>query len=64
MIELTEHQSEALASDDIMPTRAVDPRTLTTYVLLPPTAELLAGVTPENLHAEWANGPPLGAELP
>jgi len=26
-------------------------------------AELLAGVTPENLHAEWAAGPPAGAEL-
>jgi antitoxin MazE len=26
-------------------------------------AELLAGVTPENLHAEWADGPPAGAEL-
>lgn len=26
-------------------------------------AELLAGVTPENLHGEWAAGPPAGAEL-
>ncbi len=26
-------------------------------------AELLAGVTPENLHSEWAAGPPAGAEL-
>ena len=26
-------------------------------------AELLAGITPENLHAEWAAGPPAGAEL-
>jgi antitoxin MazE len=26
-------------------------------------AELLAGVTPENLHSEWADGPPAGAEL-
>lgn len=25
-------------------------------------AELLAGVTPENLHGEWAAGPPAGAE--
>lgn len=24
--------------------------------------ELLAGVTAENLHAEWADGPPAGAE--
>ncbi len=26
-------------------------------------AELLAGITPENLHGEWAAGPPVGAEL-
>ncbi len=26
-------------------------------------AELLSGVTPENLHEEWAAGPPAGAEL-
>jgi antitoxin MazE len=26
-------------------------------------AELLAGITPENLHEEWAAGPPVGAEL-
>ncbi len=26
-------------------------------------AELLARVTPENLHSEWADGPPVGAEL-
>jgi antitoxin MazE len=26
-------------------------------------AELLAGITPENLHGEWAAGPPTGAEL-
>jgi antitoxin MazE len=26
-------------------------------------AELLAGITPENLHGEWAAGPPAGAEL-
>ena len=26
-------------------------------------AELLAEITPENLHAEWAAGPPAGAEL-
>ncbi len=26
-------------------------------------AELLAGVTPENLHPEWADGPPAGTEL-
>ncbi len=26
-------------------------------------AELLAGVTPENLHAEWASGPPAGEEF-
>jgi antitoxin MazE len=26
-------------------------------------AELLAGVTPDNLHSEWAAGPPAGAEL-
>lgn len=26
-------------------------------------AELLAGVTPENRHAEWASGPPAGEEL-
>jgi antitoxin MazE len=26
-------------------------------------AELLAGITPENLHDEWAAGPPAGAEL-
>ena len=26
-------------------------------------AELLAGVTPDNLHGEWAAGPPAGAEL-
>ncbi|MBA4066142.1 MAG: AbrB/MazE/SpoVT family DNA-binding domain-containing protein [Isosphaera sp.] len=25
-------------------------------------AALLAGLTPENLHAEWAAGPPAGAE--
>lgn len=25
-------------------------------------AELLAGITPENLHGEWAVGPPVGAE--
>lgn len=25
--------------------------------------ELLAGITPENLHSEWAEGPPTGAEL-
>jgi antitoxin MazE len=26
-------------------------------------AELLAGITPENLHAEQFSGPPMGAEL-
>lgn len=26
-------------------------------------AELLAGITPDNLHGEWAAGPPVGAEL-
>lgn len=26
-------------------------------------AELLAGITPENLHGEWAVGPPAGTEL-
>lgn len=26
-------------------------------------AELLAGITPENVHTEWASGPPAGAEL-
>jgi len=26
-------------------------------------AALLAGITPENLHGEWAPGPPVGAEL-
>jgi antitoxin MazE len=26
-------------------------------------AELLAGITAENLHGEWAAGPPVGAEL-
>jgi len=26
-------------------------------------AELLAGITPENLHGEWAPGAPVGAEL-
>jgi antitoxin MazE len=30
----------------------------------PPTlADLLAGITPDNLHGEWAAGPPAGAEL-
>jgi len=26
-------------------------------------AELLAGVTPENLHSEWDTGPALGGEI-
>jgi antitoxin MazE len=26
-------------------------------------AELLAGITPDNLHGEWAPGPPAGAEI-
>jgi antitoxin component of MazEF toxin-antitoxin module len=26
-------------------------------------AELLARITPENLHSEWAPGPPAGAEI-
>lgn len=26
-------------------------------------SELLAGITPENLHGEWAAGPPAGAEM-
>ena len=26
-------------------------------------ADLLAGLTPDNLHDEWAAGPPAGAEL-
>lgn len=26
-------------------------------------ADLLAGITPENLHGEWASGPPAGAEM-
>lgn len=25
-------------------------------------ADLLAGITPDNLHGEWASGPPAGAE--
>ena len=25
--------------------------------------EMLAAITPENLHSEWAPGPPVGAEL-
>ena len=34
--------------------RPAGPRTL---------AEMLAAVTPENLHGEWAPGPPAGAEI-
>jgi antitoxin MazE len=26
-------------------------------------AELLAGITPDNIHCEWAAGSPVGAEL-
>ena len=26
-------------------------------------AELLTGITPENCHDEWADGPPIGSEL-
>lgn len=26
-------------------------------------ADLLAGITPDNLHGEWAAGPPAGAEM-
>ena len=26
-------------------------------------ADLLAGITPDNLHGEWASGPPAGAEI-
>ena len=26
-------------------------------------ADLLAGITPDNLHAEWAPGPPTGEEV-
>jgi antitoxin component of MazEF toxin-antitoxin module len=26
-------------------------------------ADLLSGITPTNLHEEWADGPPVGAEL-
>jgi antitoxin MazE len=26
-------------------------------------ADLLAGIPPDNLHSEWAAGPPAGAEL-
>ena len=26
-------------------------------------ADLLASITPENLHDEWAGGPPVGSEL-
>ena len=26
-------------------------------------AELLAGITPENIHPEWDTGPPVGREL-
>jgi antitoxin MazE len=26
-------------------------------------AEMLAGITPENLHGEWVPGPPVGAEI-
>jgi antitoxin MazE len=26
-------------------------------------ADLLAGITPDNLHGEWAAGPPVGAEV-
>lgn len=26
-------------------------------------AELLAGITPDNLHGEWAPGPPAGTEI-
>jgi hypothetical protein len=26
-------------------------------------ADLLAGIAPDNLHSEWAVGPPVGAEL-
>jgi antitoxin MazE len=29
----------------------------------PSLADLLAGITPDNLHGEWAAGPPAGAEL-
>jgi len=29
----------------------------------PTLDELLERITPENLHGEWANGPPAGAEL-
>jgi antitoxin MazE len=27
-------------------------------------AELLAGITPENIHGEWADGPPAGSGWP
>jgi len=26
-------------------------------------ADLLSGITPDNLHGEWASGPPAGAEI-
>ena len=26
-------------------------------------AEMIAGITPENLHGEWTDGPPAGSEL-
>ena len=41
-------------ADGRLVVRPVGPATL---------AEILAGITPENLHPEWADGPPAGAEL-
>jgi antitoxin MazE len=41
-------------ADGRLVVRPVGPATL---------AELLAGITPENLHGEWAAGPPAGVEL-
>jgi antitoxin MazE len=46
--------AELEVSDGRLIVRPAGPATL---------AELLAGITSENLHAEWAAGPPAGAEL-
>ena len=68
MIELTEVQTVAMA-DDTAPTRAVDPRTQATYVLVP-LAEFErlvggeyddSGWTREELHAQaWQAGHSIG----
>lgn len=53
-----------LAEDSLIELAPVAGQLIFTPALRKPTlAELLQGITPENLHSEWETGPAVGVEV-